>query len=43
MKLSNQNYGLIDSVDYAIPFHGSDNPAEKSQFGTPYETLKKYA
>ena len=39
VKLSHQDYGLKENIDYAIPFHGSDTPSLKSQFGTPYETL----
>ena len=39
VKLSYQNYGPGVKGDYAIPFHGSDAPALRSQFGTVYETL----
>ena len=38
-KICHQNYGPGGKGDYAIPFHGSDAPAVKSQFGTPYESL----
>ena len=39
VKLCYQNYGPGGKGDYAIPFRGSDAPALKSEYGTPYETL----
>lgn len=36
-KLSNQHYGITSSNSMVIPYHGSDNPALKAQFGSIYE------
>lgn len=40
-RLSDENYGLshVKRSGISIPFHGSNNPQEKSQFGNQYETL----
>lgn len=38
-KLADVHYGVTNSKPYAIPFHGSDQPAIKSEFGNIYEAV----